>query len=221
MPTPNITLTANLSSILASGSFEQNAGIIITLCGFGAYIPAVSGVGMLIDAGNPLKIKQPTSSVISQVLWGNDQITPAGTFYDIAIFDSSGQVVQRGNYQFTGSAHSVDLSTIQPNVPGGLPPAFSLYVPVAFSATPAFDAAKGNFFDITLTGNVTSSSAINFGLGQIAFFFIQQDGAGGHSFAWPANFKNPPLVDQNPNSTTTTCFVKRQDGYLYPWQGWN
>ena len=94
----------------------------------------------------------------------------------------------------------------------------SNYVTVTFSATPVFNTGgwTGQIcFDLTLTGNVTSSTTSGLITGQFAVFFIQQDGVGGRTFAWPSNFKNAPTVHSAPNSVTTALFALRSDGNLY------
>lgn len=57
---------------------------------------------------------------------------------------------------------------------------------VAFSATPVFDCSKGQKFEITLTGNVTSSTLTNVVAGMNLVFTIKQDGTGAHTFVPPA-----------------------------------
>ena len=198
--------------------------IVNILAILGAYLPAVPGVGILADAGIPQSIVQVGSTEISVELYGNDVIEPLNqTFYDIAILDTAGDVVQRGCYQFTGS-ETVDLSTQQPMYPGPLAPQPGGYVETAFSATPVFNGAGWSgpiVFDITLTGNVTSSTLVNIRIGQFVMFFIEQDGIGNHTFTWPANVANPTLVDATPNSTTTAAYVMRANGTMYPWNGWS
>jgi hypothetical protein len=121
--TPQITLTANLESILAGA--ETSGWLQITLCGFGPVMPSVPGTGMLADAGIPqLAGPQVGSTPISQLLYGNDVISPAGTFYSVAVMDSQQNVVQTGNYIFSGSG-SQDLSNaIQIVPPYGYLPGF-------------------------------------------------------------------------------------------------
>jgi hypothetical protein len=58
---------------------------------------------------------------------------------------------------------------------------------VPFTATPVFDAYRGNTMKITLNGaNVTSSQLINGVDGQIVTFVIIQDSSA-RTFAWPSN----------------------------------
>lgn len=69
-------------------------------------------------------------------------------------------------------------------------------VPVAFAASMTFNAALSPFptFTSTLTGNVTSSAVSNPTAGQEICFILTQDGVGGRTFAWPANFKGQSLI---------------------------
>lgn len=68
------------------------------------------------------------------------------------------------------------------------------FVTQAFSATPTFDANGVAAFQMTLTGNVTSSTVTNPTEAQQLGFVICQDATGARTFAWPANFLNPPTV---------------------------
>ncbi|MBI3933487.1 MAG: hypothetical protein HY316_02265 [Acidobacteria bacterium] len=60
---------------------------------------------------------------------------------------------------------------------------------VTFSATPAFDAALGNSFKMTLTGNVTSSTISNPQTGEFITLLLCQDGTGSRTMAWPSSLK--------------------------------
>jgi hypothetical protein len=122
--TPNITLTATLDDILgaAAGSTANPAKLRIALCGYGPVLPRIAGTAMLARIG-PFDLQAASSSPISTPLWGNDQITPAGTYYTIEVLDGLGNIVQAGAYQFTG-AGTIDLSNaaqILPGQPAGIP----------------------------------------------------------------------------------------------------
>lgn len=94
-------------------------------------------------------------------------------------------------------------------------------VPVPQSATPTFDGAIGHAFEFTLTKNVTSSLATGFAPGAPFFLILAQDATGGRTFTWPANYKNPPVVDLAANSKTSCGAIMRADGNFYPWLGWS
>jgi hypothetical protein len=91
-------------------------------------------------------------------------------------------------------------------------------VVVAYSTTPAFNAAAGSIltpvFQITLTGNVVSSTLTGVLPGQFVTFIIKQDGSGGHTFAWPAGVNNSGAIDATAGSVSVQSFVADSTGAL-------
>jgi hypothetical protein len=77
---------------------------------------------------------------------------------------------------------------------------------VAYTATPVFPCNLGNQ-QITLTGNVTSSTLTGIPAGQQTTFLIIQDATGGHTFTWPTNVKGGVVVDPTANATTSQTFI--------------
>jgi hypothetical protein len=69
----------------------------------------------------------------------------------------------------------------------------SRLVLVPYSATPVFDASLGSGFEITLTGNVSSSSIVNLIPGQRLIFVVKQDGTGGRTFVPPSSVPMSPI----------------------------
>ena len=113
--TPQITLTANLESILDAA--EVGGYLRVTLCGYGPQPPAVPGTCMLADAGVPQMVgPQLGSTPISIELFGNDVITPSNTFYEISVLDQNQDVIQSAMYQLSGSG-TFDLSQLPPILP--------------------------------------------------------------------------------------------------------
>jgi hypothetical protein len=72
---------------------------------------------------------------------------------------------------------------------------------VSFTATPTYDLSASNSFEITLTGNVTSSTASNHADGEIVTFHICQDATGGRTHVWPTTVKGAPTI----GTTASTC----------------
>lgn len=110
--TPQIQLTATLQD--TSGNAINRAKLIITLCNFGATIPTVVGTSLLAKIG-PIEytLQNGTTPSGGIPLWGNDVITPVNaTFYCITIEDDKHNIVQSGNYIFTGTG-LIDLSNAQ------------------------------------------------------------------------------------------------------------
>lgn len=116
MLTPQITLTATLDTISgsAAGSVSNPARLRIALCGYGQTLPTIPGTANIALVG-PFEYYS-TGGLLTILLWGNDAISPAGTFYEIAVIDGELNVVQCGAYQFTGT-ETIDLSSAPQLVP--------------------------------------------------------------------------------------------------------
>jgi hypothetical protein len=124
MATPQITLTATLVdySGAALGSATQPAWVRIALCNYGPTLPCIPGTANIGKVSSWFVDVPYPGAQITVKLWGNDQITPAGTYYQISVLDTNRNVVQSGIYQFTGMA-TIDLSSapqITPPQPAGL-----------------------------------------------------------------------------------------------------
>lgn len=86
---------------------------------------------------------------------------------------------------------------------------------VGFSATPIFALALGTMPQITLTGDVTSSSMTGLSAGVQVSMKICQDGAGGHSFAWPASVRGAMSISTDPGSCSVQDFRSWDGTLLY------
>lgn len=113
MPSPGITLTATLQDVsgVAVGSAGNPSKIAVALCGYGPFLPRVSGTSLLARVG-PIYVESANGNFTIE-LWGNDVITPPGTYYTVSLIDGQGNVVQTAAYQFTGTG-SFDLSSFAP-----------------------------------------------------------------------------------------------------------
>lgn len=78
---------------------------------------------------------------------------------------------------------------------------------VSFSAAPAFDASLGNTQEITLTGNITSSTLVNASAGEFLYFIICQDATGSRAFTWPPNLHGGMTVGTTPGKCSAQSFV--------------
>jgi hypothetical protein len=88
------------------------------------------------------------------------------------------------------------------------------FTPVAFSSTPAFAYGDGvNTFEITLTGNVSSSSVSGAIAGQIANFIVCQDGTGSRTFTWPSSFHGAMTIGSAASKCNAQSFA--YDGSAY------
>jgi hypothetical protein len=86
-------------------------------------------------------------------------------------------------------------------------------VVVPFSATPVFNAAQGSTFEITLTGNVTSSTITGFSPGQKLTLIVKEDSIGGHTFAAPTTSMSP--ISTAANVTNIQTFIVDSGSNVY------
>lgn len=145
--TPQITLTATLDDIsgAAAGTTANPARLRIALCGYGMTLPAVPGTANVALVGPKEYFDSGAGFTGGSAikLWGNDVISPAGTYYEIAVIDGNENVVQCGAYRFVGTL-TVDLSQAQQlltgvtyltaAVPNGAFPGSSYALPLPFQS---------------------------------------------------------------------------------------
>jgi len=82
-------------------------------------------------------------------------------------------------------------------------------VNVNYSPTAAFNAATSNGFQMTLTGNITSSAITGITAGQMVAFYFVQDSVGGRTVVWPVSMigTQQPI----PTANAITVFLFRAD----------
>jgi hypothetical protein len=125
--TPNITLTATLLDYSGNtiGTNTQPAWLRIALCGFYGVLPVIAGVGNITKISSWFVDIPFTGTELSVKLWGNDQISPSGTYYAISVLDTQKNVLQTGMYQFFGT-QTIDLSSAAQIVQTPVPQIFNL-----------------------------------------------------------------------------------------------
>ncbi len=90
---------------------------------------------------------------------------------------------------------------------------------LAFTATPAWNAASNSTFTMTLTGNVTSMTLTGVSPGQLITFIWTQDATGGRTVAYPATVKGSAVIYAAASSTTTQTFRADASGNLWATSG--
>lgn len=88
-------------------------------------------------------------------------------------------------------------------------------VVVPYATAIAFNAGGSSGFDVSLTGNVSSSTISGQTLGQILTFVISQDATGNRSFVWPTNVPGATICPLA-SSTTVQAFFVRASGVIVP-----
>jgi hypothetical protein len=223
--TPQITLTITLDDLQGNdiGAVGNPAFVEIALAGFGPTLPRIAGTSMLAKVGPASQRIPYEGEPIEVSLWGNDVITPAGTYYVITIFDDQLNILQSGAYVFNGTL-SADLSTLPQAFPSAASSVMGSEVTVQPSATPEFNCGLVNGpveFYMLLTEDVSSSTLLPNFAGQIVIFRIVQNATAGWSFAWPANVLNPgPVATAAPSGgylgASVQAFCVASDGNAYP-----
>lgn len=113
MPTPNCIIKGYLQDFL--GNADPGGSMNIVLCNYGANMPKVANIGLLVETQITVNAN-PADGSFRFPIWGNDVITPGPnqTFYQIQFKNKQGGVVQTAIYQFAGSASEQDLSVLAP-----------------------------------------------------------------------------------------------------------
>lgn len=78
---------------------------------------------------------------------------------------------------------------------------------LTFSATPIFDGSNAGTFELTLTGNVASSTFANLTPGYCYTFILKQDTIGNRTFVWPVGFIGAMTIDGTASATNVQQFV--------------
>jgi hypothetical protein len=141
--------------------------------------------------------------------YGTDQIVPSpllnkATYQASTFCAAFGQMLAAKG--FTNSDASVSaLAAVLANI---LTTADLLpdLISVAYSPTPSFNAAASNGFQMTLGGNISSSSCPGITAGQLLAFYFAQDSAGSRTVNWPAVFTGTVQPDPTPNSVSVILF---------------
>jgi len=218
--TPLIALTINLLDLQGNqiGSVGNPALVEIALANYGPTLPRIAGTGNLGKIGPTAQKLLYEGVPIVVDLWGNDVITPAGTYYVITIFDDQLNLLQSGAYVFDGTINA-DLSTLPQSFPSAASTVMGAEVTLQPSATPTFNCGLVNGpveFYLLLTENVTASTLLPNFAGQIVLFRLVQDATGGWTFAWPTNVQNASVIHSAAGSTTAQAFFVAGNGNAYP-----
>lgn len=141
-------------------------------------------------------------------------LQPAGLYYVARAYDNSGNLQFYGNYVISGPSPfnlgaAVPTSVTTSNISYSSI-VFPLSSTVSFSATPTFTALSGNqLFQMTLTGNITSSTLVMTGISTpaIVTFEFTQDGTGGRTVVFPTNVIGAVPPATGANQLTSQTFI--------------
>ena len=85
---------------------------------------------------------------------------------------------------------------------------------VNYATSINFNAATSAGFDLTLTGNVSTSALSNTSVGQIITFIIRQDATGNRIFPWPSALSNTIPICLAPLSISSQQFIVTSTGII-------
>jgi hypothetical protein len=160
-----------------------------------------------------------TNCATGALQWTVDMV-PGNLFNNVTITGGTwtgGTITGAAISGGTISGATITNSTIDSTPIGQTTPASGVFTSLAagfdamsFSSTPVFPAGTYGYFSMTLSNNVTSSSITGGTNGQLITFDLCQNGTGqtiggvttGFTFAWPANFLDPPVVNPILNACT-------------------
>ena len=194
---PNSTFTGSYG-VVASTAATGTRPIVNAIEG-DAYSQGASNISML--AGVTGYAEQDGGGTITNMASLNavTNVKTAGTVtnnYGLYVEDESG--IGTNNY-------GVYTAGPAPSSFGGA--VISGLNTVAFSATPTFDASRGNTQKIVLTGSVPSSSLANAAPGEQINLIICQDGTGSRTFVWPSNVKGGMTIGTTASKCSAQTFV--------------
>lgn len=108
MATPGCTVSFHLEDIAGANVAGK---VVAALVNFGTTPPVVSGTAVLVPL--TITVNAAANGTGSLVLFGNDQITPASTYWEIAVYGATSLgPVSVANYTFNSGSY--DLSTAIP-----------------------------------------------------------------------------------------------------------
>lgn len=149
--TPGVTITGTMEDLTGTA----NAGKLVwTLVNFGDFLPEISGTMVLAELS--VTTQAASNGTFSQTLWGNYQLSPSNTFYQLAVIGADGTQVIVAAFQFN-TAGSFDLSTLVP-ISGSTPPIFIPTAVTSFNGrTGVVVPATGDYSFSQISGTLTSA----------------------------------------------------------------
>lgn len=198
--TPQITLNATFNS--PSGDTGAGSELVIVLAGYGNATPTIMGSSILAPIVQPVPF---VDGSISQPIYGNDVITPSGTYYMIQFKDPNGNAVAANNYKLLGTGN-LDLSVAPTYDPGNIPAAQGLIYTLFAQGLPGTSALYRGPWSSTTTYN--KGDAVGFTNGS-SYVSLQNNNldfnptSAGAYWALLAAAGTPPTFTGGWNSGTT------------------
>src|ERR1035437_3898868 len=141
--------------------------------------------------------------------YGVDNIVPSpllnkATYQPTTFCAAFGQMMANKGYS-TSDASVSALAAVLANILTEADTEPNL-ISVSYSPTPVFNAADSNGFQMTLAGNITSSTISGVTTGQLIAFYFAQDSVGGRTVSWPSSFVGALQPDPTPYAVSVMLF---------------
>lgn len=209
-----ITLTGTLQTI--TGGATTQGYVAVMLCGFGGQVPTIPGSAVLAEI-SPAPVAANANGAVSLTLYGNDKIAPAGTYYTLTVMDSNEDIVQVNAYQIVGSDRSLDISSLLPFDPTGLPapplpiPIASRIVAMVWTPAPVFLGGAGLTFELAQMQGDTLLSFTGGVPGNLYVFITTQAGDVPRNLTYGAMIHGGSPANPQLNGRLVQAFVCRSD----------
>lgn len=112
----SLSLPASISPCTVTGTFQDgvgnppaNAFVRFRLRNYSGSVPRILGSTVVVETQVDVSI-DPATGLLSTSLWGNDSLSPAGTFYTVEYFNK-GKITSQFNIRVVCPT---DLNTVQP-----------------------------------------------------------------------------------------------------------
>lgn len=212
------TITGNLKT---SSTDPVQGQVEVMLCGYGSRVPRVNGTGLVARITDTADIPVDSSGAFTFNVYGNDLISPAGTYYAVTIRDDNGDIAQINAYRFLSTTPTYDLDLIDPYDPNQPPPPLPPLITnmlqiVGLQPSNSWDCDGGNYLSFKI--NATQNGLIDIQYvspGNLYTFIVVQDATGGRQVTWAANILNAAPVNPMPNGITVQTFVCDDQNNLY------
>jgi hypothetical protein len=192
------------NTLTLGGNLTTSGAFATTLSVTGATSLTLPASGTLMTTANSVALAQTPLTALGDMLYVNS--TPALARLPGNTTTATNILTQTG----TGAASAAPVW--QTASAAGIAP--FTFKPVTFSATPGFAFGSGaTTFEITLTGNVTSSTVSGAAAGQTATFILCQDATGSRTFTWPTGFRGAMTIGSTASKCSMQSFV--YDGTSY------
>lgn len=221
----NGSTAVGVGVVIADGAFGFNSSITsayqqisipISLFGAGSNVVTtlkalVSGNGGTSSFGwyiDDVTLQSGTNQIVLPTTLMNFQ----GTWSAIKAYNPNDTVVVNGvgYVALVANTNVVTTTTGTWAALGGCP---AITATVSFSATPVYNLALGCTQTITLTNNVTSSTATNPQSGVTYTFIICQNGSGNFTHVWPTSFLGAMTIGLTASECSTQAFVYNGTNY--------